>query len=161
MTISQVHTKSVFMTPLFNSSGLAMAGGLHPSRECAFLARIEWKKTLLLRDGWLRHEQRSKGFPSSAFAQYSGDVSACIVSAWNRYRYQYGSGSMWSFILYIHLAMYFSNNELFANFVIISPDYYFPWPLRPPSTLFLIKRSSQLTDDDSIMHTNSEAIIRL
>lgn len=33
---------------------------------------------------------------------------------------------MWSFILYIRLAMYFSNNELFANFVIISPDYYFP-----------------------------------
>ena len=60
-----VHTQERFHDTLGTAMTLAIAlraGGLHPSRTHPLF----WSsgRRHLLRDRWLRHEQRSKGFPS-------------------------------------------------------------------------------------------------
>lgn len=108
---TSAHT-SVFMTP-FESNDYCECGGLYPSRA-HFLLRSSGRRHLL-RDGWLRHEQRSKGFLSAmirSFPRYPWCLHSlsCIDSI------IYGH-----IILYIHLAMY--------NFTMNTPT--FPWPLSP------------------------------
>lgn len=73
-----VHTQERFHDTLGTAMTLAIAlraGGLHPSRTHPLF----WSsgRRHLLRDRWLRHEQRSKGFPSKTIGlppQYSCDV---------------------------------------------------------------------------------------